>query len=39
MKRLILTLSAIIVLTGCADRIRHNCDTTTNNGLLERRCQ
>jgi hypothetical protein len=38
MKRLLLTLSLVAVLTACADRYRYNCETTRDNGLLERRC-
>lgn len=39
MKRLVLTLSLVAVLAGCADRTRENCDTTKSDGLYERRCQ
>jgi hypothetical protein len=39
MKRLVLTLSLLITLTSCADRTRYNCDTTTDNGLLEKKCR
>jgi hypothetical protein len=38
MKRLLLTLSLVAVLASCADRTRYNCETTPDNGLLERRC-
>ena len=38
MKRLSLTLLLCLALSSCADRVRHNCDTTKANGLLERRC-
>ena len=38
MKRALLTLSLLLVLSSCADRVRENCDTTQADGLLERRC-
>lgn len=38
MKRLLLTLTLCLALASCADRTRHNCETTKANGLLERRC-
>jgi len=38
MKRLALLSLLALTLTACADRTRHNCDTTKANGLLERRC-
>jgi hypothetical protein len=39
MKRLLLTLSLVAVLTACADRYRYNCEETKANGTFERRCQ
>jgi hypothetical protein len=39
MKRLLLTLSLVAVLAGCADRTRENCETTKETGLFERRCK
>ena len=38
MKRAMLTLGLLLVLSSCADRVRENCDTTKANGLLESRC-
>jgi hypothetical protein len=39
MKSLLATLSLALILAGCADRVRENCETTKSTGLLERRCQ
>ena len=39
MKRLALISLACLTLAACADRTRHNCETTKAEGLLERRCQ
>lgn len=38
MKRALLTLSLLLALSSCADRVRENCETTRADGLLERRC-
>ena len=38
MKRLALISLLAVTLTACADRTRHNCNTTKADGLLERRC-
>ena len=38
MKRLLLTFSLCLALSSCADRVRHNCETTTANGFLEKKC-
>jgi hypothetical protein len=38
MKRLLLISVTLITLTGCADRERHNCDTTKTSGFLESKC-
>jgi hypothetical protein len=38
MKRAMLTLGLLLVLSSCADRVRENCETTRADGLLERRC-
>jgi hypothetical protein len=39
MKKAFLTLSLLLMLTSCADRIRENCETTKATGTFERRCQ
>ena len=38
MKRLALISLLTLTLTACADRERHNCETTKADGLLEKRC-
>jgi hypothetical protein len=38
MKRFALLLFVCLTLSSCADRTRYNCETTPDNGLLERRC-
>jgi hypothetical protein len=38
MKRLALISLLTLTLTACADRERHNCDTTKADGLLEKKC-
>jgi hypothetical protein len=38
MKRLLLTLTLCLALSSCADRTRQNCETTTANGIFERKC-
>jgi hypothetical protein len=38
MKRLALLSLTLLTLTACADRARHNCETTKGNGFLESKC-
>ena len=39
MKRLALLSLTLLTLSACADRVRHNCESTTGNGFLESKCQ